>query len=329
MSDLTLACLSPIDVDTLSHQICQPHRVATISPLQALGRAVRAVASIDTKRKYSRTARFLSKCICRPRASVRWLTDLYQSGMGDLVHLHPRLLLKPYRPYINRQNTFHLRAHTIRSHYQMAIRLISPRFVVQMLVGETLQLAKIQGKTADAAFELVLTRTDMFDREGELVLTLRTADTHLIVYRLVFSLGTSAAGKQALVVGCLQGPKHEGARDTVKHATKALHGIRPRNLLVDALYSIKRACGIQEIQCVSTAARVFQGESVHADYDAVWTEAGGVLQQDGMFRLPANLIHDISHVPSKHRAEYRRRMTLRDTLDRDIAAQLRSWQTSR
>jgi hypothetical protein len=60
---------------------------------------------------------------------------------------------------------------------------------------------------------------------------------------------------------------------------------------------------------------------LHADYDKFWLSMNGQLQEQGYFRLPSRLARKpMEQLPSKKRAEYRRRYALLDRLADQVMA---------
>ena len=230
----------------------------------------------------------------------------------------PRLFLKPSRHYISRCYGFRVRAEIILNNYRLLAGLLPESALKDMAQGRPVILARFLGKK-DMHFKVVLERTDRFDREGELILRLRDDIDQRDAFNLVFSLN-DARGYPSFEVGCIQGPKGDDSQAFVKTVTKELHRIRPRDLMLDVLYYLAQAWQVKAIFAVSNQARVFNGELVHANYDAIWHEMGSVSDRDGMYRLPdERKHHDLSEVVSHHRAEYRRRIAMREELFEQIA----------
>ena len=171
---------------------------------------------------------------------------------------------------------------------------------------------------------LVLDKAIWFLREGEIVLNLFINDQRF--YSIAFTLGTDA-GQPIILVGALQGSNSEVAQEVYRDITHALHGMRPRDLLMVALKLLCRELGIQRIWAVSSDNRQhnspYFGDS-HKDkvlvaYNEVWLEHGGIALDNGFFEIPAVVKYrDMSEIPSRKRATYRRRYEMLDKLELDI-----------
>lgn len=278
--------------------------------------------NLDSNKKVVRVARYIAKSLFHPLASMKWALALMNlPELRFWFGNNPRLLLKPSRHYINRNYNFNLRIQIISNHYAMLMRLLSPPSFEALAEGKHLVLAILEGKKGQG-YEITLGKTDKFDREGELVLQLRESTECLVVFSLVFSLNIYGdhAGHAGVEIGCIQGPKGNDGYEIIKRATKNLYGIRPKNLLADALYALASAWNLTEYFGVCNANRIYKCDQVQADYDAFWLELGSAPDNNGMFRLPATLHHhQLSEVQSRHRSEYRQRIKLRAMLDKQIS----------
>jgi len=167
-----------------------------------------------------------------------------------------------------------------------------------------------------------------FMREGEITANLFLGE--LRAYSLSFSFDR-ADGQRVLRVGCIQGSNREDALDIYRALTKKLHGLRPRDLIVQVAQAIASAAGIDELHTITQHARIhahpyFVGRgnrpSLATNYDQIWMEHGAVAGADGFFRLSSRARRrPLDEIDSGKRAMYRRRYALLDRLDQDI----RSW----
>ncbi len=282
------------------------------------------VWKIDPNRRGGRVARYLAKGLLHPVASLKWAIVLkIAPGLRVWFRRNPRLLLKPSRPYISRHYNFGLRVKVIFNHYATLARVISQLSFESLAQGNCIVLATLTGKSG-GRYQITLGKTDKFDREGELVLQLRDCTQCREVFSFAFSFNIyeDCTGVE---IGCIQGPRSDDARELIKRATKELYGIRPRNLLADALYALAAIWNITVHSGVCNNSRVYNGDTTQADYDAFWIELGGTLGENGMFCLPAVLHHhQLTEVPSHHRSEYRRRLEIREALGMQISMAARS-----
>ena len=114
----------------------------------------------------------------------------------------------------------------------------------------------------------------------------------------------------------------EGALERYKVLTKAFHGMRPRDLLVDCLRMLAPPLRAQRILAVSNDYRYikhpyFRGrpETNSVDYDEAWVDRGGRRIDASHFELPMALsARPVEEVPSRKRAQYRRRNEMLESL---------------
>lgn len=286
--------------------------------------SIALVWNIDPNRRGARVARYITKGLFHPVASLKWAIVLkIAPGLRVWFRRNPRLLLKPGRHYISRNYDFGLRVKVIFNHYATLARVISQLSFESLAQGNSILLATLVGKNG-GTYQVTLGKTNKFDREGELVLQLRESTQCRDVYWLVFSLNIHE-DRTGVEIGCIQGPRSEDARELIRCATKELHGIRPRNLLADALYALAASWNVTAHFGVCNKSRIYNGDKTQADYDAFWLELGGTPGEHGMFCLPTELHHhQLTDVPSRHRSEYKMRMKMREALGAQITAAARS-----
>ncbi|MFL6709326.1 MAG: DUF535 family protein, partial [Massilia sp.] len=118
------------------------------------------------------------------------------------------------------------------------------------------------------------------------------------------------------------------AQDSVREATRALHGMRPKNFLMRVVRQFGHEHGCANMLLVGNANRVvtksIRSGKVHADYDSMWTELGARQRADGDFTLPCEPLPalDLSDIASKKRSEARKRHEMVLAALIDISAQV-------
>jgi uncharacterized protein VirK/YbjX len=243
------------------------------------------------------------------RATLGWLELLNSHPLfADLVKARPRLLYKIYRPYLSNTMPIDDRLALLREHYRHIFRHGLGPLTVQAARG-AVTLARVEGKSG-LPYQLQLRAIEPMEREGELVLQLLQAEQ--LVYSCAFSFVHNETG-MALGIGCMQGPRGEHGLQLIKDATRELHGLRPKNLMLKLLSQFAHNHGCATLQLVSNANRVVCGATrqgkVHADYDTLWQELGAVVRADGDFQLASEAIcePDLAAIASKKRSEARKR----------------------
>lgn len=242
-----------------------------------------------------------------------WL-DLLNSHplFAEMVKAKPRLLYKIYRPYLSNTAGPATRLDWLNSHYRHIFRHGLGPLTVQAARGAVV-LATLEGKNG-LPLRLELRAIEPMEREGELVLQLWLGAE--LVYNVAFSFLPGNNGEMLLGIGCIQGPKGERGLQLNKDATRELHGLRPKNLLIKLLSQIAHDHGCGALRLVGNANRAVCGAmrqgKVHADYDTLWLELGAVQRADGDYQLASEAIcaPDLSEVASKKRSEVRKRHEL-------------------
>jgi len=242
----------------------------------------------------------------------RWLHLLNSHPfLGQLAGSAPQLLHKVYRPYLTATLGPERRLLALEQHYRFIIAHRLEALVLQAARGGV-ALSEFEGKCG-TPYEVRLYAVAPLEREGELVLQLRTGAT--LVYSLAFSF-FGAEGAHALNVGCVQGARGAAAPELIRACTRALHGLRPKNLLLGLVRQIGHDAGCSHLQLVGNANRVVKGAlrqgKVMADYDQAWTELGAVQRADGDFELDCRVLSapQMEEVESKRRSEVRKRYAL-------------------
>jgi uncharacterized protein VirK/YbjX len=204
------------------------------------------------------------------------------------------------------------RLAVLASHYQFVFERGLGQVIAQACAGGV-TLAQFEGKTG-SAYQLVLRAVGTcLEREGELVLQLCQGEQ--VLYAVAFTFGWRGES-HAVSIGCIQGGKAEGTMDAIRHATRELHGLRPKQLLVMLVRQLGYELGCAQMLLVSNANRAVRGAMrkgrVLADYDQFWTELGAECRPDGDFHLACAPLAapDMESIPSKKRSEARKRHEL-------------------
>jgi uncharacterized protein VirK/YbjX len=267
------------------------------------------VAGFTGLKQLRETIKLSMRAQLNRHATFGWLELLNSHPMfAELVKARPRLIYKIYRPYQSNTMDASQRLALLRSHYRHIFRHGMGPLTVQAARG-AVPLATVEGKSG-VVYQLQLRAIEPMEREGELVLQL-VQDGDL-VYSAAFSFFDGDCG-MVLGIGCMQGPKGERGLQLIKDATRELHGMRPKNLMVKLLSQIAYDHDCSELRLVGNANRAVCGATrqgkVHADYDALWLELGAVQRSNGDYTLASEPIcaPDLAAIASKKRSEARKR----------------------
>jgi uncharacterized protein VirK/YbjX len=162
----------------------------------------------------------------------------------------------------------------------------------------------------------------LFEHEGELTVSVFKSDQRL--YSLTFTLGR-IGGELAAYVGGLQGLRSPEAVETYRSLTHNMHGLRPRDLLVTAFRSLCGFLCVARILAISDSKRICSNsyhcpeEQVFSSFDRAWIECGGIPMDDAFFELSPRLTQrSAQDIPSRKRAQYRRRYAMVDAIAQQI-----------
>ena len=250
-----------------------------------------------------------ARALLYPRQTGRWLQLLNSHPLfGQMLPACPRLVNKIYRSYFSTRLGCEDRLAVLQTHYDTVIgRGLAP-LVAQAAQGPV-ELCRLEGKSGQQ-YRIELRAGGVLCREGELILQLAHGDD--VLYSIAFSFLRHFGGI-AIGVGCLQGKHGGGGLDQVRDATRELHGMRPKNLLVRLARQFGYDQGCEQMILVGNQNRVVtksmkQGK-VHADYDALWTELEAWRRPDGDFCLACEDLPEprMAEIASKKRSEARKR----------------------
>ncbi len=298
----------------LAHLVCWLWGSPTAR--RALRLATRLYPAMHFQARWRR-CRFMIRTLWYGKTSARWFAFLDANAFRRrLTRLQPECAEKLHRPYRRYDLDADTRLACLVSHALATERLGWQRLVLR-LSTQPLTIARFIGKD-DTERWLELGHAGQFMKEGELCLHLCCGAQRL--YSAAFSLlGASpiptGAGGLTLDIGCLQGPDDPAARDLVRSTTKALHGLRPRDLMLTALKALAEAVAAPTLVGVTGTRHVYRHwrkrRAFAFDYDSFWTEHAGRQRDDGDFELSPACVHKpIDQVPSNKRAEARRRQAL-------------------
>ncbi|GGA25612.1 VirK/YbjX family protein [Dyella nitratireducens] len=221
----------------------------------------------------------------------------------------PRLLERHMHRYVNAHWHRRDRLTYLQQHYRFAkAHLPSGLYELVYAMGHA-SLGSLTAK--DGSLLTLCLRPPIYKGcEGELCLQLCDVNEEPL-YSIVFSIADELP---ALMIGCLQGPRGDHAKDVVRELTRILHGMRPKQLMLSLVYTFARHYGIERMVAISNDAHPLRrsGRPLFSDYDAFWEEQRGQRIGGGWYALPASLPHKSeAEVPSNHRAAFRRREALR------------------
>lgn len=232
---------------------------------------------------------------------------------ADLLHAYPRLMHKVYRHYLSKNFSCRQRVALLVEHYHFILQQGWEQLMAQA-ARAPVRLGTVAGKSG-APYHLQLCSLQPMDHEGEMVLQL--AHGNDVIYSVAFTFfGSRTRSGMSVGIGCVQGPRGAEGLRRVREATRDLHGMRPKALMVRLVRQLGHEHGCRNMILVGNANRAVHHSArkgrLFADYNALWQELGAQLRQDGDFELPCeNLpLPAMESIPSKKRSEARKRHEL-------------------
>lgn len=276
---------------------------------------------------FKRHLRWATAAALSPNEALDWFSFHDEPAILGFSQVNPRLVFRALTSYMSVRWDFAHRTKVIQDTY---------RFIVNQ--GGFLEKA-MQCPGGMTLVELDLDRGQkarirvgsdaQFRKEGEISLFLELDGVEGPVTGIAFSLEQDR-GWTALIGG-FQGRKG-GDEETIKLATKAMHGLRPKSLMVLLIQELAQMLGVSALHGVGNRIQVFRARmsnplvparKIHFDFDAMWTEVGGQLREDGWYGLPLTTPRrSPDQVKPNKRSMYAKRYLLLDDLSRQIRENL-------
>ena len=292
------------------------------------------IYSPQVNHRVAKRARFMCRTFSNPSVWLTWRSFLESSPFERLAQDFPRLYEKPLRPYLHRGYRPGGILRMLRGHYQFLQQHAPIGFVGALLDNGPFLLNERSVNGLEQPLLLNLSYARHMQQEGELTLSLGfpdsldTFDHHRWITSLTFMLRQGAGGRE-LMVGGVQGGHSENSREDMRLATQVFHGLRPKHLLIHLLRQIAYCWGVSDILAVSDSAHCltrnrYRGRiQIESSYDELWRDVGGVLREDGFYTLSLlKQRRPLEDVPSRKRAQYRRRFELLDNIETEIRDKL-------
>ncbi len=258
---------------------------------------------------------FVSKAQRESGELRHWFNAPEGSSLRQLLNHRPECLGAIVWPYMCNSWDAQTRLKCIREHHEaedaMGQALAFP-------FGGGVRLLELSHLYD--TLSVVIDRPIWFVREGELTINLFLGDVR------AFSLAFSFARKDGMLfayVGAIQGRNIADIKDTYRDMTKALHGMRPRDFLIEIFRVYCRHARVLFLLAVTDASRHHRStyfgnpeKSFSLNYDEVWQDRGGVKENADFFRLAVETqVRAIEDIPPNKRSMYRRRYALLAEID--------------
>lgn len=284
--------------------------------------------------KKSYRAKFLLRSLFLSRQTLPLLNSLVKYPELDrILSAQPSLPCKLHRPYLAANLNPKQARIALEEHYQHIFTYFPEKLRVGTLSRKPYKLAEIVGKD-DQTISILIMSDDRCNREGEITLFVQNADA-VILAKITFTIMRNK-GKICLFIGGCQGANQNVDHKLIQQATKASYGLFPKRIALEALRSLGRHLKFEQIIAVSDHTHIYHNwryrvkrKKMHASYDEFWHSQEGEQGKNGYFYIPLEAHHKaIEDIPSKKRAEYRRRYALLEQLNQAIEQHFKPEKTS-
>lgn len=271
-------------------------------------------------------AKYCLRALATPLLTRRWFELLGDPRLAVAVRHSPRLLSKLQRPYLHRKLGPGDRFRVLQEHFRFALEKFSPEGLEAIYSARGLLLADLPAGDAGRFSLRLFYGHHLFEKEGELTVTLTDEDSQAMLVAMSFTVAPSGNGARELFIGGLQSFKSDDYREVIVGITRGMHGLRPKALLLFAIQELARVWDIHTIRAVSNSMSIFRHirlrkKKMVADLDSFWLESDGHLGPDGLFTLPPRFVpRETTDIKANKRSLYKQRYAMLGELARLIEA---------
>ncbi|USD38118.1 MULTISPECIES: VirK/YbjX family protein [Ferrimonas] len=246
--------------------------------------------------------------------------------LKPVLQINPRVVRKPFRPYVCIGWGKERRIDEINGHHQCLLQRFGSR-VEAIYTGHGIKLLEVQDNE-EQPYEVYLDQG--LNKEGGLGLSLKNSLGQR-VFTISFSLSERDGG--VMYIGAVQGPTNrvENREQVIRALTKGMHGLRPKSLVVELALMLARQLGLAKVYAVTNKGHIYQSpryigrkrNAVRFDYDAQWLEHSGEPVNEHFFQLPLMPVRkDTATLKRSKRRLYTKRYEWLDGLEQQFAQQL-------
>ena len=259
----------------------------------------------------------------------QWIKTIQQKENAWITANRPRLYFKPFRVYLSSRWDKQQRQNALLNCYTYIKQ--HPGLQQIICTNRPVEIAQFATKDAETRGHITLGYDERYRKEGEIVISLRSAHYAEPVCEAAFTID-KAQGKWIVRIGCIQGSKNTENENSIKTLQKSLYGLRPKSLMIYIMQEIGKQLGCTALYGAGNKIQAHNKKhfihipylhKLKCDYDALWQESGGELQKDGWYQLPQNWQRKpMESIKSQKRAQYRKRYELLDIIARQIRINL-------
>jgi len=226
------------------------------------------------------------------------------------------------RPYVHHKWSVHQRESVLLAHYRHLDTMPVPLWCRTQEWRDMFVLSSDYSNV-----RVVLHKPSWMRSEGEIGISLMVDRLRIVSVMLFFS--HDEQGKTWLNIGAIQGNAKEETKEMVSLLTKQMHGLRPRDMIINLVKIIAANSGCIGVRAISDHAHRSQHTATTAEkesqYNAIWEDQQGIAKDDGFYYLSLDINKkDMEDIPSKKRSMYRKRYELLDHLESEMGNWLKT-----
>ena len=282
----------------------------------------RKIYDMSNPREVRRYVVFVARCWLH-YGSMKKIDAFYQQNdlRRKLAEIYPFVYEQPQRAFFYNKSTFRERAALIQEHFSFLETALKPDILLEIYREKNQVLW--ENEHEGEPLRLVLYYEAGQRKEGLLSVTLRLGEQAL--YQMIFWIQKNPKGEWSAYIGAMQGPNMDNAKDVIKKITKQCHAYRTKNLILHAMQEVAKALGLKHLYAVTNDGyyamnHVRRDRKLKTNFSDFWAESGGTPCEDKRFyELPLTEYRkSMEEVPTRKRANYRRRYMLMDEIDEAI-----------
>lgn len=285
------------------------------------------IYNMQNPREVHRFVVFVIRCFFHP-LRMRRLEKFFHSTplMEKIASEYGFVYEQPTRAFFYNKSTFSERATLVEEHMEYLARNIREQDFLDLYAkkGKMLWQSTDEGEN----LRLCLYYHPGQRKEGLLSLVLSCDEGEL--YQMIFWIAKNRQGEWSLWIGAMQGPNMKDSREVIKKITKRCHAYRTKNLILHVTQETARALGLKHIYAVTNYGyyannHIRRDRKLKTDFSQFWKESGGTPCEDlRFFELPLKEHRKtMEEVPTRKRANYRKRFQMLDEIDDAILANIK------
>lgn len=282
------------------------------------------IYNMENSSEARRCVVFVIRCLLHPQKMKR-LQRFFTSNekLSRIADEYGFVYEQPTRAFFYNKSTFDERIKLVEEHMTYLTEHLKGDTAVDLYRNQSIKLWQSQDDEEDLLL-LKLTYHPGQRKEGLMSVWLDYEGEAL--YQMMFWIAKNKAGIWSLYIGAMQGPNAENSREIIKKVTKRCHAYRTKNLILHATQEVAKALGLQHIYAVTNYGyyannHIRRDRKLKTSFSDFWKESGGRPCADQRFyELPMTEYRKtMEEIPTRKRANYRRRFALLDEIDASIA----------